>query len=242
MSKKTPLRAAVLATAAALMSATAMASPLGALSEASSSFGANTVTRDAALGLEFLDLNLTAGYAYDTLLAQLGAGGAFDGFFLASTSQFNALVADSGIQPLTGSAAQNGFDALVALLGPIAVDDVGGLGCTLALTAATSNAGAAANSREVGNVLIDRTPAPGGTAPGCGPVLPGSEFITQASTTFIDDSTTVNDHNGSSPITVGGFLLARAFSTHNVPEPTSDVLVATALLMLAWNRKRLLRG
>ena len=237
MSRTSNLLAIALAAATALMSANATAMPLGTLTEAASSFGANTVTRDAAQGLEFLDLQLTASYSYASLLPELAAGGAFDGFFLASASQFNALVAGSGILPLTASAAQTGFDALVALLNPTALDDLGGFGCTLALTAATANAGIAPNSRAVANVLLDRTAA-GGASAGCGPVLPGSEFITQASMTFIDDASTVNGHNSTSPITVGGFLLARRFETTEVPEPAGGVLVTTALLTLGWSRRR----
>jgi hypothetical protein len=240
MSSKSNLLAVALA--AALMGANASATPLGALTEAASSYGANTVTRDATLGLEFLDLSLTASYSYTTLLPELTAGGAFEGFFLADTALFNALIADSGILPLTGSAAQNGFDALVGLLNPIAVEDVGGLGCDLALIAAISNAGAAPSSRAVGNVIIDRT-STGGPFSGCGPVEPGSEFITQILGPIdLDDFSTVNDHNATSPVTVGGFLLARSFSTTDIPEPADSLLVATALVTLGWSRRRVLRA
>lgn len=241
MSRTSNLLAIALATATALMSAGATAMPVGTLTEAASAFGANTVTRNSVQGLEFLDLQLTSSYSYATLLPELAAGGVFEGFFLASASQFNTLVAGSGILPLTASAAQTGFDALVALLNPAALDDLGGFGCTLALTAATADAGIAPNSRAVANVLLDRT-ASGGAQAGCGPVLPGSEFITQTSATFIDDSSTVTGHNSTSPLTVGGFLLARRFDTTTVPEPTAGLLVATALLTLGWSRRRSLKG
>ena len=53
--------------------------------------GDGLITYDANTGLEWLDLTVTAGMTHDDVFAQLGSGGAYEGWHFASTSQVSTL-------------------------------------------------------------------------------------------------------------------------------------------------------
>ncbi len=59
-------------------------------------FGTGTVLRDAGK-LDYLRLDQTMGYGYAGIEAELGAGGVFDGWSIATTSQMLALGASVGL-------------------------------------------------------------------------------------------------------------------------------------------------
>ncbi|MFT3718609.1 PEP-CTERM sorting domain-containing protein [Pseudorhodoferax sp.] len=224
------------AIAALALAGTVQAAPisLGSLGNADSSFGSETVTRDSITGLEWLDLGLTSAYSYDGISTLMSAGGTFEGWRVATRTEVNAMVAHAGLVGLTGSAAQDAFDNLVALFNG-QVDDVAGVGCVLVLEgiAEPGTAGPPA-SHGLAGIGVDRYPQNGAA---CGNVEPGSEFITSlpvAELLEIADTTTVNDHNASSPITVGGIFLVRPTA---VPEPQSIALLALALAAAAGLRR-----
>lgn len=61
-------------------------------------FGNNTVLRDVDNNMEFLRLDLTMGYSYNGILGELGTGGDFDGWGVASTMNMLNLGTSAGIQ------------------------------------------------------------------------------------------------------------------------------------------------
>jgi hypothetical protein len=211
---------------------------LGTLSDADSMFGMGTVTRDSATNLEWLDLDLTTAYSFNSVTAQFGPAGAFPGFAIATPAQVNTMINDSGILGATGAAAQMGFDTYVSLLNGM-VDDFGGgvqpaNGCVLVLSGIANNSGALS----INGVGIDRTPMP--PSDGCGPVVPGSEFITQGPvppSNIILPNQTIDAHNASSPTTLGGIYLVSP-SPSQVSEPPVLASLALGMLLLGILRSR----
>ena len=55
------------------------------------------IMQDTSTGLQWLDLNQTAGLSYNYVAGQLGLGGAYAGYSFATESQVNQLFADAGI-------------------------------------------------------------------------------------------------------------------------------------------------
>jgi hypothetical protein len=64
------------------------------LEQVSTSFGAQTALLDSSSGLEWLHLNLTAGYSYDAMQAQLASGGTFDGWHYATSDELTRFFID----------------------------------------------------------------------------------------------------------------------------------------------------
>ncbi|MDH5484700.1 MAG: VPLPA-CTERM sorting domain-containing protein [Gammaproteobacteria bacterium] len=61
------------------------------------SFGSQSVLRDTTNNLDYLRLDFTMGYGYNGVTAQLGAGGDFDGWQVASSSDMLSLGSSVGI-------------------------------------------------------------------------------------------------------------------------------------------------
>jgi hypothetical protein len=205
---------------------------LGTLSDADSMFGMGTVTRDSATNLEWLDLNLTTAYSFDSITAQFGPAGAFPGFAIATPAQVNTMISNSGILGAMGAPAQTGFDTYVSLSNGM-VDDFGGTGCVLVLSGVANNSGALS----INGVGIDRKPADPASG-GCGPVVPGSQFITQGPvppSNILPPNQTIDQHNASSTITLGGIYLV---STFQVSEPPVLASLALGMLLLGISRSR----
>jgi hypothetical protein len=66
-----------------------------------SDYGPDTITRDTASGLDWLDLGVTQNRSADDIAAQLESGGEFDGFRYASTDEIAALWNSAGITDIT---------------------------------------------------------------------------------------------------------------------------------------------
>jgi hypothetical protein len=60
-------------------------------------FGTGTVLQDTGTSLDYLRLDLTMGYGYAGIEAELGPGGDFDGWMIASTNQMMSLGTSLGI-------------------------------------------------------------------------------------------------------------------------------------------------
>jgi hypothetical protein len=100
----------------------------------------------------------------------------------------------------------------------------------LALSGIANNSGALS----IDGVGIDRKPQ--GPTDGCGPVVPGSQFITQGPvppSNIILPNETINAHNASSPITLGGIYLVT-----QVSEPPVLASLALGMLLLGILRSR----
>lgn len=69
-------------------------------------FGTETVLRDTTNNQDFLRLDLTMGYGYNNILTELGSGGDFEGWGIASTLNMLALGASYGITHGTTNVAQ----------------------------------------------------------------------------------------------------------------------------------------
>lgn len=59
-----------------------------------SSFGAGTIIEDTDTGLSYARLDLTFGMSYTDVLSQLGEGGSFAGFHIASSSEMLSLLSN----------------------------------------------------------------------------------------------------------------------------------------------------
>jgi hypothetical protein len=57
----------------------------------------NQILNDGSTGIQWLGHDETARMSYNQVLAQLGSGGEFAGFSLATESQVDTLFADAGI-------------------------------------------------------------------------------------------------------------------------------------------------
>jgi hypothetical protein len=80
-----------------------------------------TNTYDPNTGLQWLDVPITLGQSYSQVLAQLGAGGTYEGYRYATGLEVSTLFASAGITtPYTGVVNGEGpaISALSALLGP----------------------------------------------------------------------------------------------------------------------------
>lgn len=61
-----------------------------------SSFGVDTITRDTGTGLDWLDVTETQWLSYNQVIAQMGAGGAYEGWRYATTAELDQLITNFG--------------------------------------------------------------------------------------------------------------------------------------------------
>lgn len=66
-------------------------------------FGSNTVTQDTDTGLEWLDVTVTAGMSYSSVLAEMSVGGDLDGYRYATVDELDQLIANFGYTPVNGT-------------------------------------------------------------------------------------------------------------------------------------------
>jgi hypothetical protein len=70
-------------------------------------YGASSIVRDTATGLEWLGLFKTAGLSYNTVFSNLGPGGTFAGFRYANLDEVGTLFADAGIPDIDQTTSAN---------------------------------------------------------------------------------------------------------------------------------------
>jgi len=83
-----------------------------------SSFGADSITRDTDTGLEWLGLDYTLTRGYSGVVSQLGPGGTYDGFRLATGAELETLFYSSaGISSTDASSTRAEIFNLISLVG-----------------------------------------------------------------------------------------------------------------------------
>lgn len=93
------------------------------------SFGADTISRDLATGMRWLDVSASTPYSYDQLMLEFGAGGVFEGFRLATAHEVRAFWANAGIDTTLSGFVSENFQPVVDLMGFVSVTgDAGNLG------------------------------------------------------------------------------------------------------------------
>ena len=108
-----------------------------ALISENSAFGANTITRDTATDLRWLDLTESAGFSRTQILQELEPGGIFAGYRLATAAEVSAFFVHAGFDLATEEfVTQNYAPAVVlaGLVGQLGSDGSCGVGCSFAYT------------------------------------------------------------------------------------------------------------
>ena len=94
-----------------------------ALLSMDSSFGADTLTFDTETNLQWLDVPLSTPYTYFEIQIELGSGGIFEGFRLATEEEVLQLWENAGINTaLLGLFVTENFDPIVELMSSFAIN------------------------------------------------------------------------------------------------------------------------
>ncbi len=89
------------------------------VSQDHANWGAGSITLDTDTGLQWLDVDRSVNYSYNSMQAALGDGGSYAGFRYASQSEVEALFINGGVPDVNSGSAANVDPALelLALLG-----------------------------------------------------------------------------------------------------------------------------
>jgi len=210
-----PRPALVLATlAVAALAARPAAAVL--LSE-SSAFGADTITRDTATGLRWLDLTESVSLGYAQLLGQLEAG-ALVGYRLATVDEVATLWQHAGIDAGSSDFVAVNYAPIVALAGLLG----GALGTN-------GNCGPGCSFSFVQGWIANGAPPP--------------TYLTTAGIAWFDNSTLLAPDYPPAPIGRASFAqttdntsVQRGAWLVELPEPAPATLGATAALALGLSR------
>lgn len=202
-----------------------------ALISVGTSFGPDTATFDSDTQQQWLDLSLSRPFSYNQVVAELNAGGKFEGYRLASTVEVSNFISNSGILALAGTPAFMGFQSFGAMMDASSqVFDVSGDGCELAFLGVPGGmvmggapTAGAANTRGV-NQCMTQMPAVSFNGSISGPILPSGDFNTLL--TSVD----LSFPGAVTPIPVAGVWLVQDVAA--VSAPSSSALVLLGLLAL----------
>ncbi len=79
--------------------------------------GDSLLTQDSGSGLEWLDITETAGLTFDFVVSELGTGGQFEGFRVATGQELDALATNGGMTPGNLTSNYAPVQILMSLLG-----------------------------------------------------------------------------------------------------------------------------
>ncbi len=85
----------------------------------SNRWGAGSLTKDSATGLQWLDLNLATNISYKSMLTEQGGGGVYAGFRYATANEVETLFINAGTPDVNSGSAANvaAAQGLIALIG-----------------------------------------------------------------------------------------------------------------------------
>jgi hypothetical protein len=192
-----------------------------ALVAESSDFGANTVTRDTATGLGWLDLTLTLNRTYASIYAAMGPGEEFDGYRFATGNEVDELWENAGI------------DASSSLYDPANYAPVVALAQLVGQTGANGNCGSGCTSFYTEGYIFSGDPPP-------------AMFLSYAEMIWFDNTTGLNPSHPLAPIARVGFPTStndtakatRGAWLVQTPEPDAVVASGVAAAVLAGVRAR----
>ena len=81
-----------------------------------SAFGSDTITLDTETGLRWLDVTLSTDYSYLGVLSELGDGGAFDGFRVATRDEVSTLFTNADIPTINTSFVEENYAPVLSLM------------------------------------------------------------------------------------------------------------------------------
>jgi hypothetical protein len=105
-----------------------------------SSFGTDTITRDTATDLRWLDLPISAGVSHAEILVETEPGGLYEDYRLATEAEVSTLFTNAGIDvsaPVLGDFVPQNYAPIVALtafIGVIGDNGNCGIDCTFSYT------------------------------------------------------------------------------------------------------------
>lgn len=92
------------------------ASAQSAILSMDSSYGVDTITRDTATGLDWLDVTVTRGLSYDQVTAQLGVGGTYEGYRYATVAELDQLIINFGYAKVNATCGYTAIHCDVGIL------------------------------------------------------------------------------------------------------------------------------
>lgn len=81
-----------------------------------STYGTDTVTLDTETHLTWLDVPLSTAFSYDTIQPELGIGGAFQGYRIASGAEVKTLFTNAGIPVFGNSFVSANYAPILSLM------------------------------------------------------------------------------------------------------------------------------
>ena len=179
----------------------------------STRWGAGSLTVDSSTGLQWLDLDLSTGISYNTMLTEQADGGLYEGFRYATATEVETLFSHAGIPDINIGPAAN-FAPAKAL-----VDLVG-------------NTTGPTPGETIGFT---------GTAAGFGQAAGALDYILSDGVPFYKASTTSLDYGMAfSADSVGHWLISEA-PISEVPVPAAWLLFSSALGLLTLSKRKAVR-
>jgi len=213
-----------------------------ALLSIDSSFGADSVTRDTATGLDWLDVTQTRGLSYDQVNAQMVSGGLYEGWRYATVAELDQLIVNFGYSAVNQNCSYTAIhcDLINVTQAELVETMIRMLGDTYDATVDQLNETADVSASGAGytfGLLGSQNRASGYYDAGL--IYDRETILRSNGAPYEDDEDTVQSLTTAfipsySTITLGSFLVAPS----PVPIPASVWLFASALLSLVGIKRK----